>query len=59
MVYSPGRRPLRMLTVNELQGMLTSASENVQYSVNDILGELTYREQRRLNRLVALLMEGR
>ena len=47
MVLSPGRRPLRRLTDQELESMEKSVNENVMYSANDIESELARRDAHR------------
>ena len=58
MVQGPIGQPLSMLTDDQLRNMATNAARNVVYSLDNILGELTYREQRRLARWVAWLIAG-
>ena len=58
MVSGPIGQPLRTLTDDELRKMATRAAMNVVYSLDNILGELTYREQRRLAKWVAWLIAG-
>ena len=58
MVHSPDNKPLRELTEGQLRQMAAQAARNVDYSANDVTVELTYREQRRLSKWVAILIGG-
>ena len=58
MVRSPDHQPLYMLTDQELRTLAIHAAKNRIYSLDQILAELTYREQRRLSRWVVWLIAG-
>ena len=58
MVYSPNRKPLRELTEGQLREMATQLAKTVDYNFNDVIGELTYREQRRISKWVAVFIAG-
>ena len=55
MVHSPGRKPLHLLTDDELKTMAMSAGKNVLYSANNISEEMRYRERHRNSQRVAML----
>ena len=58
MVYSPNRKPLPELTEGQLREMATQLAKTVDYNFNDVIGELTYREQRRISKWVAVFIAG-
>ncbi len=58
MAPSPRRKSIREMTEGELREMADNLAQRVQWSFGDVIGELTYREQRRLARWVAVFIAG-